>query len=120
MTKTELIKKLEAEQPKARGAWQKGVYLYAFEMLNRIEDENIPFNNVKRYLLGGAADFEDYSYGARSLISNQDIAFRLCNKTELKLTDNGRKEPNKNETWLQVQARALYQAYLLIASHVTR
>ena len=34
--------------------------------------------------------------------------------TELKITDHGMKEPNKNEQWLDTQARALFQAFELV------
>lgn len=45
-----------------------------------------------------------------------DIAKLLCTPSELKKTDYGRKLPNSTEDWLDVQARALYQAYMLIAN----
>jgi hypothetical protein len=77
------------------------------------EDLNSP-KLVKRALLNGASDWNQYSSGGSSLIFNDDIAERLCTPSELKKTRNGERRPNANEEWLDVQARALYQAEMLI------
>jgi hypothetical protein len=69
-------------------------------------------------LLNGAKDWKQYSEGGCALIYDKQIALTLCNPTELKITDNGQKQPNKQETWLQVQARALFQAWNLIKSNI--
>lgn len=65
-------------------------------------------------LLSGARDWKEYSYSGNSLIYNKDIAERLSNPSELKrVTDKDglvREMANKNENWLDVQARALQQA----------
>lgn len=122
MTKTEMLIKLEAEIKKARSAWRKGVATYAYGMIEELEIEELPFDNLKPLLLNGAKDWKQYSYGGSgvALCYNYDIAHMLCNATELKLTKEGMKEPNKNESWLDVQARAIYQAYCLILSHNTK
>lgn len=103
-----------------RSAWDKGVTIYADELVDTLEEaieggffdaENIvSAPMVARALLNGASGWREYSWGGCSLIYDMDIAKRLCNPTELKRTDNGRRRPNKNEEWLDVQARALYQA----------
>ena len=124
--KQELIKKLE--ESKARSAWQRGVKEYAVEMAEALWDGHVNFliNNLgefsapeyrkelKQILLNGARSWSEYSWGGCSLIYDCDIAVRLCNHTELVRTDNGLKAPNKNEQWLDVQARALSQAESLI------
>lgn len=110
MNKNEILKELENESTKARSAWKKGVALYAIDLLDDLETRKI----TKENLLNGAKNFKDYSYSGLSLIYDEDICKRLCNNTEKKLTKNGEKMPNKNENWLDVQARALYQAYLKI------
>lgn len=111
--KTEVMKKLESV--KARSAWNNGVNAYAIELLDSVNPEELEkandFKSLEKLLLNGARNWKEYSYGGCSLIYDTDIAKRLCNSSELKRTDNGRKEPNKSENWLDVQARALYQAF---------
>ena len=107
MKKYELIKKVLKEE-KTRSAWCKGVNQYAIELTEFLEDEKLEINEEN--MLNGANNWRNYSYGGYTLIYDEDIAKRLCNNTELKITKNGQKEPNKNENWLDVQTRALYQA----------
>lgn len=52
--------------------------------------------------------------GGCYLIYNSDIAKMFCTPSELKKTHNGERKPNKNEEWLDVQARALNQAARMI------
>ena len=65
---------------------------------------------LKTELLNGAQDWEQYSWGGCSLIDDSEIAERLCTPSELKTTRNGERKPNRREEWLDVQARALFQA----------
>lgn len=98
---------------KARSAWDKGVKLYALELLDNIDDPDDALTNERllyRALLNGAADWKQYSEGGCALWYNQDIAARLCTPSELRITRGGNRNPNSRETWLDVQARALYQA----------
>lgn len=113
----ELIK--EVENVNCVGAWNKGVKKYALELLDfaidyidYIDDTNI--NDLESMLLNGANDWVEYSYAGNSLIYDYDIAKRLAGEGTLKKTKNGELDPNGSETWLDVQARALYQAYNLI------
>ena len=109
MEKEEIKKALKKE--KTRSAWKKGVILYAIEILDNIEDKKgITENN----LLNGAEDWKEYSYGGCALIYDKDICHRLCTPSEIKKTREGERRPNKRETWIDVQARALYQAARLI------
>lgn len=104
---------LEALQGvKTRSQWDRGVIQYAIEIVRARDESEIPNERVKlhKYLLNGAMDWREYSYGGCSLIYDMDIAERLCTKTELKKVDGGRKEPNERENWLDVQTRALTQA----------
>ena len=114
MKKQDLIKKLEAL--KLRGAWARGVRVYALELLEGYEGEEIAENweALKSDLLNGAENWKEYSWGGCSLIYNQDIALRLCNPSELKKTREGMRKPNRQEEWLDTQARALYQASNMI------
>ena len=107
---------------KTNSAWNKGVKRYANSLLNHMLYEyggSFPMTHGDLDLLKNGADtWLQYSEGGCSLIYNRDIAYRLCNPTELKRTHYGEKNPNKNETWLQCQARALYQAEMLIDSYI--
>ena len=118
---TKELRKFVEEFPN-RSAWKKGVKEYADELLNNLEEkaqyyERLPRNEkeLKEWLLNGAMDWEDYSYGGCSLIYDSQIAERLCTPSELKKKDGGRLEPNSQESWLDVQTRALCQAHSRIA-----
>jgi hypothetical protein len=93
-------------------AWSKGVEAYAQEMREFLTENNLPA--TKENLLNGASNWKDYSYGGCSLIYDYEIAERLCTPSELKRTDNGRLQPNRNENWLDCQARALFQASRIV------
>jgi hypothetical protein len=96
-----------------RSAWNKGVKDYALEMVESAEVELTP-ENVKSELLKGARDWKEYSYGGCSSIYDADIAERLCTPSELKKKKGGDLQPNTRETWLDIQARAISQAFRLI------
>ena len=107
MVKVKEIKKV-LEGKKEISAWNKAIVTYAIELLEDIaEDEEV----TKENLLHGAKDWNQYSWGGSSLIYDYDIAQRTCTQSELKKTRNGERKPNAHEEWLDVQARALYQAY---------
>jgi len=120
------IKKVrkEVEKTSARSAWDKGVTSYAVELIEGLEEavsggyvDESDLESPKlleRALLNGARDWNEYSWGGCSLIYNGDIANRLCSPSELKKTGNGERKPNRNEEWLDVQARALFQACELV------
>lgn len=104
------------EARKTRSAWDKGVTLYALELLDNIRD--LPATNnrqeIKKALLNGARDWSEYSYGGSALIYDGEIAARLCSPSEFRRTRGGEWRPNRREEWLDVQARALCQAFRLI------
>jgi hypothetical protein len=120
------IEQLKAiiEKEPARSAWSKGVKIYAIELVDELQEaiegnyfdaEDIATPNMlKKQLLNGAQDWMQYSYGGCSLIYDCDIAERLCSPSELKRTRDGERSPNAKEEWLDVQARALYQAARLV------
>jgi len=101
-----------------RSAWNKGVTAYALEMLDDLADDSqettaedlSTWASIKAKLLNGADDWSVYSWGGSALIYAGDIAERLCCPSELKKTRGGERRPNNREGWLDVQARALYQA----------
>lgn len=108
------------ETRKTRSAWDKGVTLYALELLDNIRDLPAADNRqeIKKSLLNGASDWSEYSYGGCALIYNGDIAARLCSHSEFRRTRGGEWNPNRRESWLDVQARALHQAFRLICRAV--
>ncbi|MGO5025762.1 hypothetical protein ACTQ3O_01840 [Mediterraneibacter faecis] len=111
----EIKKTLETR--KDRSAWDKGVTIYALELLEEYAEraayEGRQAANTaefKEWLKNGASDWDQYSWGGSSLIYNSDIAERLCCPSELRKTRNGERRPNSREEWLDTQARALRQA----------
>lgn len=108
------------ENSKTRSAWSKGVKEYALELLEERQSyyDELNLENVDKILLNGASSWSEFSWGGCSFIYNEDIAERLCTPSELKRTKNGRLSPNKNESWLDTQARALYQANRLIRNAI--
>lgn len=103
-----------------RSAWNKGVNVYSYELLCKLleavkngyyKPDQISSNDaLRKAMLNGAKDWNQYSWGGSALIYDGDIAERLCNPSELKKTRNGERRPNSQEEWLDVQARALFQA----------
>ena len=119
MTKIELIKAIK--ESKARSAWAKGVKLYALNLVEKSYQNATDIVKVNMAVyLNGAETWKEYSYGGCALIYDYDIAKRLCTPSELKKTDFGRKQPNGSVTWLDVQARALYQAHRLITELIKK
>lgn len=112
------VKNLEAV--KCRSAWSKGVKEYALMLLDSDVDYNEITNRqeLQEALLDGAEDWGKYSWGGGALIYDVDIAVTLCTPSELKRCKDGILIPNKQEQWRDVQARALFQAEILIKSCV--
>lgn len=107
------------DNTRTRSAWSAGVKTYADEILNniataeaehRIDMATATRHDLENAALCGADDWDAYSWGGCSLIYDSDIAATLCTPSELKRTRNGERRPNSREDWLDVQARALYQA----------
>lgn len=112
---------------KTRSAWNRGVSVYAFYLLEDLEanptyDGRIPSDprELTAWLLGGAKNWKQFSEGGCALIYDIDIAERLCSPSELKRLTNKdgllKDRPNPRETWLECQARALHQAATLICN----
>lgn len=95
----------------ARSAWDKGVYDYAFDILEPLDDE---LENVNAdTLMNGANTWTAYSYGGCALIYSYDIARRMCTSSEYKryLRAGERSKYSDSDYWLgDVQTRALFQA----------
>lgn len=117
-TNKELVEIIAATP--ARSAWRRGVRAYALEMTEEAEGELARVADLEKELLSGADNWREYSYGGCALIYDGDIAERLCAPGEYAKTRQGERAPNARETWLDVQARALWQAANLIASAVRK
>lgn len=105
----------------ARSAWGRGVQGYASLILESIVDyapETITnVSELKDICLKGAKDWKQYAAGGGGLVYDGYIAEALCTHSELKrlrYKEGGYKNPSKNENWIDVEARALYQAWQLI------
>jgi hypothetical protein len=106
---SEITAIIESTNP--RSAWSNGVKAYSLELLNSLPlDRYDSLEAMYADALNGAKDWSQYSWGGCSLIYNEDIAKRLCTPSELRKTKNGELQPNKDEQWLDTQARALNQA----------
>ena len=118
MNAKELIERIE--KTNQRSAWDKGVASYAVELAETLQevygDAELPvdFAELQGAMLNGAESWRAYSYGGCSFIYDADIAERLLPPSELKRKRGGELQPNSNETWLDVQARALRRASWLI------
>lgn len=107
----------ELEAQKDRSAWGRGVNAYAMELVEELRElaayegrNPEPGKECREWMLNGAKDWKQYSWGGASLVYDADIAQRLCTPSELKKTRHGERRPNSQEEWLDVQARALQQA----------
>lgn len=113
------------EYTNRRSAWDKGVKMYALELLENYsemldyakETGDYAPRFLESVLLNGANDWLAYSEGGLSLMYDKDIAERLCSPSEMKrkTSQSGMiLPPNRIETWIQVQGRALNQAWRLL------
>lgn len=116
VTYNQLIKAVKSYKP--RSAWQNGVKLTAIDILeytNPSPRETVDnLNLLEKRLLNGAGNWDEYSSFGMPLVYNYQIAERFCSPSELKKVDWGNRRPNSRENWIDLQARALYQAFELI------
>ena len=101
-----------------RSAWAKGVNEYAQVFVDDLDEfmdhgdvtleEVRDTRNLEHILLNGAENWYHYSWGGSSLCYNRQIIERLCPPS---IVAKYPARANKREQWLDVQARALYQAY---------
>jgi hypothetical protein len=103
---------------RACSAWKQGVIQYAHDILDNLQlKDDECFYACMSNLLGGAMDWTQASEGGSYYIYDEDIATRLCTPATLRKHQERPLFPeraNSRETWLAVQARALFQAAHLI------
>lgn len=110
------------ENVKVRGAWNKGVkeyaiYLLDYECGNSEKESFDTLGELKQSILNGASDWKQFSYGGLGYVYDESICRALCSPSEYKklhYKEGGVKQPNKRETWCDIEARALFQAWELI------
>ena len=106
---------------KERSKWNRAVHDDAVTMIQSILDDGIDCEiqsskQIETLMLSGAKDWKQYSYGCHgcSCVSDIEIANHYSTNTELKMTKGGLRRPNSRETWLDVQARGLFQSCYLV------
>ena len=114
--KTSELSAALAAIPAGRSAWSRAVHAYACEIVGSLDDSADLSNEtlLNKALLNGASDWAQYSEGGCALVYDADIAERVCSASELKRVRGGERQPNARETWLECQARALWQAAFLV------
>lgn len=105
---------------KGRSAWRRAVNEYAYELAESIEDgkEFEDVNSFATELLNGACDWCEYSEGGCSLISDYEIAERLCTPAKFKKKKYGELPPYRGMSWIALQGRALCAASYVVKSHL--
>lgn len=102
------------EKPE-RSAWGRGVQAYAEKIAHTLADQAHEVEPtraaIEHIALNGARDWSQYSCGGCSLVYDEDIARLLCTPSMLKRKRCGELPSNSHEDWLDVQARALTQAF---------
>lgn len=125
MNKKTILVALTYAQKKARSTWSKGVYDYAIDTvekcdwLENITNAKAVFNHCDAVNMDIHKLAHDLSFGGCYEIYDDCIARLLCTPSEKKrFFDNKGHwrggQPNKNECWLDVQTRAIIQAYYII------
>lgn len=114
----ELRNKLNAK--KTRGAWSAGVKEYALMLLDDFTDLDPVYDSIYdlyNALLNGAKDWHQYAAGGGGLVYDEAIIKTLCTPAQIKrlrYKEGGYRQPGHSQTWIDVEARALFQAWELI------
>lgn len=122
MKKQEILNNLEKLTP--RSAWNQAVLSDAVDLVQNLDCSELPnsWAELRALLLNGARNWQEYSYGGCALVYDEDIARRYCTNAELRKVTRAdgtiSDRANAAETWLDVQARALSQAAILIREAV--
>lgn len=138
----ELKKELETRQNKSRSAWDKGVYSYAVEMVENIQNDSImsqeqdaekhDVSDFVNHVDGRGISMSDFwtmdarikvhrlcdssSWGGNFDIYDGSIVERLCTPSEIRRYNSGRMQngPTSRERWMDTQTRAINSAIFRI------
>ena len=120
-----IIKNLKEKEKKARSKWGKAVLQDAQWLLeNVIEGCDEPYELSEKLVLNGASDWNEFSWGGSAFIYNGEIAEHYSTPSELKFwgftKDGGVKRDTNTagEHLLDIQARALFQAWRAIRNEI--
>ena len=104
-----------------RSKWERAVRDYALEMVSQCDKKDITsykelLNHCDAKNMTDYAIARDLSEGGCFEIWDGDIAKRLCTPSQLKRVTrkDGTVRDLPDETWIDVQTRAVYQAILLL------
>lgn len=124
VNKQELIEALKNTE--ARSTWRKAIREDAVELVEdsfeQVDEIEVGEERgaLEKLLLNGADNWSKYSYGCCARVCNEEIAAHYCTPSEYKRSRGGEWNPNRRENWLDLQARALSQASLLISRTVKK
>ena len=115
------VRRLVAEAEKLsrteRSCWSRGVASlirdYAEEVLQEHDGETVSNKELFRLWNCGNETLRDAVYYGCFDIWNYDIAKRLCTPSQFKKSKEGMRSPNRCETWLDVEYKAIYRAVCL-------
>lgn len=115
------VKKLVAEAEKMsrteRSYWRRGVASlirdYAEKVLSEHDGETVSNKELFKLWSCGSETLRDAVYVGSFDIWNYDIAKRLCTPSKFRKSNEGMRNPNKREIWLDVEYRAIYRAVCL-------
>jgi len=107
------------ESTPARGTWSRAVRDDAYTLVEGMEVDALPSDPraLKSLLLNGARDWYQYSADGCALVYYVDIAGHYLTKAEYARWSKPRHEPSMGfggETLIDMQARALAQAYRIV------
>ena len=112
-----LVAEAEALSRTERSCWNRGVASlirdYAEEVLKEHDGETVSNKELFRLWNCGNETLRDAVYGGCFDIWNYDIAKRLCTPSEFKKSNEGMRNPNRCENWLDMEYRAIYRAVCL-------
>ena len=115
---------LQEKEQTTRGTYNKGLYLYALELVDNIGDhyastqeqrdnlQNIDRDTLKELALNGAEDWGQYSWGGCSLCYNYDILERLFCPSMVKRYQNA--DSVRGLHLLDFQKYALCKAFAIL------
>lgn len=109
--KNTILQKIEASP--ARSTWKKGVKMYAYDMFDAL-DEVPTLEKLEKALLNGADNWHHYAWSGCGTCYNYDIVKNLFPPSIVEKYRHGMWHPRHVESWLDFEARARYQAYILI------